>query len=135
MLLNNERKTLPLISYRRDWRKYSKEKLIFELSLHEMDWKIEDVQSNWNKIEEILIKTTDKLAPMCEYMDKVSSKSQAIPTVVNRKLHQRKKLLARLRQNPNEELRKRVKNLNVEDWLNLSLIAFKLRAKSIFLIN
>ena len=30
---------------------------------------IDDVQSNWNKIEEILITVTDKLAPICEFTD------------------------------------------------------------------
>ena len=41
-----------------------------------MDWQIEDVQNNWNKIEEVLINTTDKLAPLCELIDNVSKESQ-----------------------------------------------------------
>ena len=78
MSLRNEKKSTPVISYRRDWTKYSKEKLILELTQHEMDWRIDDVQEGWNKI-------------------------------LNRQI----KL----------------------DWLNLSLITFKLKAKSLFMTN
>ena len=78
MSLRNEKKSSPVFSYRRDWTKYSKEKLILELTQHEMDWRIDDVQEGWNKI-------------------------------LNRQI----KL----------------------DWLNLSLITFKLKAKSLFMTN
>ena len=71
MSLDNERKSSPVISIRRDWSKYSKQKLLTELGKFKMGWSIPDVQSNWNKIEDILIKTTDSLIPMTEYMDNV----------------------------------------------------------------
>ena len=73
-----------------------------------------DVQSNWNKIEEILVRTIDKLAPITEFMGNVSSLSQAIPQVITRKIGQRKRLLRKMRQNPNDELKKRIKNLSKE---------------------
>ena len=39
------------ISMERDWSKYTKEKLILELSQKDMNWQMEDVQSHWNKLE------------------------------------------------------------------------------------
>ena len=54
---------------------------------------IDDVQSNWNKIEEILITVTDKLAPICEFTDNVSSKSRVVPTIIKRKITSRKSLV------------------------------------------
>ena len=88
MLLDNERKSLPVISIRRDWSKYSKEKLLTELGKIDMDWSIPDVQSNWNKIEDIL-----------------ANRMTALNNQINL------------------------------DWLNLSLITFKLKVKSLFLSN
>ena len=53
MNLKNEEKTKPQISFRRDWSKYSKEGLLSLLSLIDLDFTIDDVQANWNKLEEI----------------------------------------------------------------------------------
>ena len=33
-----------------------------------MDMEIEDIQSNWNKLEKILVKITDTVAPVSEYI-------------------------------------------------------------------
>ena len=114
MSLRNEKTMSPTISFRRNWTKYSKVKLVTELSNYEMDWQIDDVQSNWNKIENILVKTTDKFAPLCKFMDNVSKESQTVPPSINRKLDQRRRLLAKLRQNPDDVIKRRVKNLNTE---------------------
>ena len=43
-----------------------------------------------NKIEKILVRTIDKLAPITEFMDNVSSKSQVIPRAIVRKIGKRK---------------------------------------------
>ena len=51
MSLRNEKRESPVVSYRRDWSKYSKEKLVSELLMVNMKWEIDDVQSLWNKIE------------------------------------------------------------------------------------
>ena len=106
MLLRNTKKEPASINLRRNWSKYSKEKLLEELSNCEMNWVINDVQSNWNKIEEVLINTTDKLAPLCEFMDNVSKESQIIPSIIKRKMSHRKRLVAKLRQNPSEMMKK-----------------------------
>ena len=114
MSLLNEKMPKPDISFRRDWSKYSKVKLVYELSMINMMWQINDVQGLWNKIEEILIRTTDKLAPLSEHLDNVSAKSQEIPKIIKRKMRKRKDLLRKMKEDPSEELRKRVKNLNIE---------------------
>ena len=54
MNLENEGKLDPVISYPRDWSKYSKEKLLNKLNEVEMEWQFEDVQSNWNNIFSLL---------------------------------------------------------------------------------
>ena len=61
-----------------------------------------------------VINSTDKLAPITEYTDNVSSTSRVTPTIIKRKINSRKKLLTRLRHNPNEELKSRVANLSTE---------------------
>ena len=64
MSLRNEKKISPTVSHRRDWSKYSKEKLIVELSQEDWNWEIAEVQDHWNKIEETLVRTIDRLAPI-----------------------------------------------------------------------
>ena len=71
MTIRNVNKESPVVSRRRNWSKYSKEKLLSELSRYEMNWQIDDVQSEWNKIEQILVEVTDKLAPLCDFLDNV----------------------------------------------------------------
>ena len=44
-----------------------------------------------------VINSTDKLAPITEYTDNVSSTSRVTPTIIKRKINSRKKLLTRLR--------------------------------------
>ena len=66
-----------------------------------------------DKLEEILVKTTDQIAPIKEYSNNMTTKSQITPTVIKRKISQRQRLVARLKQNPTVELKGRVKNLNI----------------------
>ena len=130
---------LTQISYRRDWSKYTTAKLITELSNNQWNLNIHDVQSNWNKIEEILISTVDKLAPITEFTENVSTKSQVTPSIIKSKMRQRNRLLAKLKQTPiDSKLCNRLKVLNGKinlDWLNLSLASYKLKMKEIFLSN
>ena len=67
-----------------------------------------------NSFFSLQVRTTDKLAPLCEFLGNVSSKSQEIPKVIKSKLRKRKDLVKKMREDPSEELRKRVKNLNTE---------------------
>ena len=115
MSINIVNKHSPSISFRRDWSEYTKDKIVHALSAYNLNWEIPDVQCFWNKLEEILIGCTDDLAPMTEYLDNVSSKSQITPIISNRMTILNNKI-----------------NL---DWLNLSLTSFKLKIKSQFLMN
>ena len=54
----------PVITYKRDWSKYTRECLLSKLPKLDLVINVGDVQSNWNKLEEILIKVTDTLAPI-----------------------------------------------------------------------
>ena len=95
MSLNSILSLRPEISYRRDWSKYSQEKLRAELCNYHWDWYVDDVQSNWNKIEEILVRTTDIIANRLSGLN----------------------------------------NLIKLDWLNKSLVSFKLKLKELLLTN
>ena len=44
----------------------------------------------------------------------VSKESQLVPSVIKRKMSQKKRLVTKLRQNPNEMMKRRVRNLNTE---------------------
>ena len=59
--MSNEEKVRPLISYRRDWSKYTREELVNELSRIDFGYEIEDVQANWNKLESILLDIINKI--------------------------------------------------------------------------
>ena len=61
MLLCDESKLPPIICYKRDWTQNSKEELLVQLSNENLDFVVEDVQSNKNRIEEIRC-----LVGMCE---------------------------------------------------------------------
>ena len=67
-----------------------------------------------NKLEELLLTAADLVAPIKSFYDNVTSSNQPNPSIIKKKLTNRKKLLAKLRQNPNEELKGRLMNLNKE---------------------
>ena len=73
------------------------------------DLEITDVQENLNQLQLKLAKLADKVAPMTEFGNEWTAKSSKVPVEVKRK-----KLLKRLKQNPENELMKRVKNLTRE---------------------
>ena len=96
---------------RRDWTKYSKEELVTLLSNEDPDFVIEDIQSNWNRIEKLLLMVADKIAPIREYSNEVMTKSQEIPAHIRKELSQHKQILARLKFRPEAELKKKVESL------------------------
>ena len=51
-------------SIRRDWRKYSKELLIAELSLFDWSSEVNNVQNMWDEFESKLVKVVDKITPL-----------------------------------------------------------------------
>ena len=64
--INKNEKT---ITWRRDWRRYSKEKLLSKL--REVDWysEFENVQDCWNSFECKLITVIDEIAPVSKFVN------------------------------------------------------------------
>ena len=76
--------------------------------------KADEVQAYWNKFETILIAIIDNVAPLEPFLNNCSSSSTKPTGVIKRKINLRKRLLRLTRVNPSNELRDRIKNLNVE---------------------
>ena len=91
----DENADLPIKTWRRDWRKYSREMLNNELSKITFDLDIKDVQGMWNNIENHLIRVADLLAPLTAYTRNKTNDSVKTPAVIKRKMNQRKKLKAK----------------------------------------
>ena len=68
----------------------------------------------WNKLEDQLSSVAETVAPTVEFMNNVTIKSQTLPTQVKRKMRLRKRMLSSLKEAPNDELKRRLKNLDVE---------------------
>ena len=79
-----------------------------------VDWSNDanDAQELWNDFEAKLVKVIDELAPVCEFLN--GKLSSATNPFIKRKINIRKRLLKQLKLRPTLELKKRVKNLNVE---------------------
>ena len=69
--LQDESKPEPNISYKRNWTKYSKDQLLTELAGEDLNFVINDVQQCWNKIEEIMLRVTDKVAPITQFTNDI----------------------------------------------------------------
>ena len=79
-------------AYRRNWRKYNKEKLINVLS--QVNWQIEydNVQSYWNSFESKLIEVVDILAPI-EKIKANAINNNTPPAHIKNKINKRNRLL------------------------------------------
>ena len=84
------------------------------MSRIEFDLDIKDVQNLWNEIENKLVEVADLVAPLRITTGNNTKESLNIPPIIKRKMNQRKKLIARLRLNPDPNLKQRLGNLNVE---------------------
>ena len=87
-------------SLKRNWKLYSKEKLITELSL--INWSIEndDVQSYWNSFESKLIEIVDNIFPLEPVQDIIASKLKP-PPFIKHKINKRNNILRKIKSNPN----------------------------------
>ena len=99
-------------TFRRNWCKYTKEKLENELGL--VDWSNDSIndQEIWNDFELKLVDVIDRIAPICEF--KGDSPIKGLNHIVKNKLNLRNRLLKHLRIRPTLELKNRIKNLNFE---------------------
>ena len=102
------------IILKRNWQNYSSNVLLEELASANFDIITDDVQSMWNNFENVLLPIIDKLAPMTEFYNNSTVKSQNPTATIKNKIHLRKRLLKKLEKNPSNALRDRIKNLNVE---------------------
>ena len=74
---------------------------------------IKQVQSCWNAFESELVRVVDEVAPLVEFLNN-SVKSVVTPPVIKNKLNTRKRLLSKLKRNPSNEIKDRVRALNCE---------------------
>ena len=65
--LIEEKTPKPEATYKRDWRGYSKEKVVEELSKYSWMTSYSSVQAMWNIIEHQLVKISDAVAPLAEF--------------------------------------------------------------------
>ena len=61
-----------------------------------------------------MLRVADKVAPVTQFTNDISTNSKTIPIQIKRKMAMRRRMLSRLRANPDSELNKRLKNLNAE---------------------
>ena len=99
---------------KRNWQQYTPISLLNELASTDFDIIADDVQSMWNRFENVLLPIIDKLAPMTEFTNNSTVKSQNPSAAIKNKIHLRKRLLKTLEKKPSNPLRDRIKNLNIE---------------------
>jgi hypothetical protein len=99
---------------KRNWQQYTPISLLNELASTDFDIIADDVQSMWNRFENVLLPIIAKLAPMTEFTNNSTVKSQNPTAAIKNKIHLRKRLLKTLEKKPSNPLRDRIKNLNIE---------------------
>ena len=100
---------------KRNWKSYSKDKLISQLNAK--NWSIEndDVQSYWNSFESNLIEVVDNICPL-ETIDNLIANRDKPPIFIKRKINKRNNLLRKIKSNPtnSHSARIMIKQLNKE---------------------
>ena len=99
---------------KRNWHFYTKEKLLEALALVNFNFETDQVQSFWDKFESSLLPIIDNLVPMVPFINNCSSNSIKPTGAIKRKINLRKRLLKAQKNNPTNELRNRINNLNIE---------------------
>ena len=74
-------KAAPETRYGRDWRKFSIEKLLEELSKIRFAIDIADVQGMWNSMEINLAELSDLVAPITKFTNNQAADSQVVVVV------------------------------------------------------
>ena len=106
--------TEPKILMRRNWSQYTKEKLNAALSLEPFEIETESVQQTWNLFETALLNITESLAPYEPIKHNTKHFKQATSVHIKRKINLRRKLLNKLKNDPSNNNRDRIKLLNTE---------------------
>ena len=84
-------KLLPKQTFKRNWKNYTKEKLIAELTVKNWQIKRDSVQSYWNEFESMLVEIVDRLAPLQTITQIEKDKSKPNPHIKN-KINKRNRL-------------------------------------------
>ena len=103
----------PKLIYKRDWRYYSKEKLVELLSTISFNMNLDCVQETWNRFENELIPIIDHICPIVPFKnDTVANpiKNRKLANLIN----QKKRLLKNKRQNKTFDQHLKLKNINKE---------------------
>ena len=79
------------VTFRRDWRHYSKDKLCDELCSIDWSTDIDDVQGFWNDFECKFIDVVDKIVPITKFENNIAK--VPLPKVIKNKLNIRNRLL------------------------------------------
>ena len=95
----NSKLTKPKANFKRNWKSYSKYKLVNSLLLK--DWNIEndDVQGFWNKFESNMIDIIDEICPVIETIRKTNL-IKKIPSHIKRKINRRNNLSKKIKSTP-----------------------------------
>ena len=98
--------------YRRTWKHYSKERLIYMLSAEDWDIMDDTVQGYWNSFEHKLINIVDSLIPMS--LESNNEKNMTVAPRMKNLINRRKRMVKKMKTDKSLELRNRVKTLNTE---------------------
>ena len=66
---------------RRNWKSYSKQKLLHYLALENFNIETDSVQATWNNFENIIINIIDKIAPVETFFKTQHSKKKLLPQI------------------------------------------------------
>ena len=108
----NSKLTKPKANFKRNWKSYSKENLIWRLSTENWVIKKDSVQSYWNKFESKLVEIIGVLA-LFQTRKQIEHDRAKPPPSIKNKINKRNRLLKKLNLNPqNVEVRSVIKQLN-----------------------
>ena len=102
------------ITFKRSWLKYSKDVLLNELKKINFETGADSVQSIWDNIENHLINVVDKIVPSVAHKDNVTVESIIPSPMIKHKINLRNRLLKRFKITKDQQLKQRLKNLNLE---------------------
>ena len=96
---------------RRNWKNYSKQNIVNELSKINFEIDCTDVQQYWNIFENYVITAVDKIVPIVDLCPMKIKKAE-IPTAIRTKMNQRSRLIKINKNQPSLELKNKIKSLD-----------------------
>lgn len=106
-------KTTEIVTFKRDYRKYTKDILCNKLASIDWDLKINDVQDFWNVFECELLNIIDIIAPMSKFTNN-EVKTNATPPSIKNVLNKRQRLLKKYKKTPSQDLKSKIGKLDME---------------------